>query len=188
MLDLNFILSYWQYILFGTVIIIGFIGYLIDKKYQPKRTFSYKEMPVMQPIRIPTKGETYWHAIWIWLTVTRSWTLVKDFYFELDSVDYVIPAGTIVDGASIPRMFWVWLNPVGLLLIASIVHDYGYEHHELKLAHTDDSLTNQKRKWFDQTFRDINIIVNGFVTLNYLAYYAVRLGGWVPWSKYKKNN
>ena len=40
----------------------------------------------------------------------------------------------------------------------------------------------------DETFRDINIEVNGFYFLNYLAYWALRLGGWVAWNKHRKVN
>jgi hypothetical protein len=38
----------------------------------------------------------------------------------------------------------------------------------------------------DQTFRDINIEVNGFRVVNYLAYYALRLGGFFAWKGHRK--
>ena len=37
-------------------------------------------------------------------------------------------------------------------------------------------------------FRDINIEVNGFYFLNYLDYWALRVGGWVAWKKHRKVN
>ena len=40
----------------------------------------------------------------------------------------------------------------------------------------------------DAVFRDINIEVNGFYFLNYLAYWALRIGGWVAWRKHRKVN
>lgn len=40
----------------------------------------------------------------------------------------------------------------------------------------------------DETFRDINIKVNGFGFLNYLAYWALRIGGFVAWNGHRKRN
>ena len=45
---------------------------------------------------------------------------------------------------------------------------------------------SQKRA--DEIFRDININVNGFYVMNYLAYYSLRLGGWVAWRGHRKTN
>ena len=39
----------------------------------------------------------------------------------------------------------------------------------------------------DITFRDINISVNGFKTINYLSYWALRLGGFFAWRGHRKN-
>ena len=36
--------------------------------------------------------------------------------------------------------------------------------------------------------RDINIEVNGFYFMNYLAYWSLRLGGWVAWNGHRKRN
>jgi hypothetical protein len=44
----------------------------------------------------------------------------------------------------------------------------------------------QKRA--DEIFRDINIIVNGFYTMNYLAYWSLRLGGFIAWNGHRKRN
>ena len=40
----------------------------------------------------------------------------------------------------------------------------------------------------DRTFRDINIEVNGFHFLNYLAYWALRAGGFLAWNGHRKRN
>ena len=47
-------------------------------------------------------------------------------------------------------------------------------------------LVNQKDS--DRIFRDINIEVNGFYTMNYLAYWSLRLGGFVAWNGHRKRN
>jgi hypothetical protein len=44
------------------------------------------------------------------------------------------------------------------------------------------------QKQADKIFRDINIEINGFYFLNYLAYWALRLGGWFAWNKHRKRN
>jgi len=45
---------------------------------------------------------------------------------------------------------------------------------------------DQKRA--DQIFRDINCNVNGFYTMNYLAYWSLRAGGFVAWNGHRKRN
>ena len=49
-----------------------------------------------------------------------------------------------------------------------------------------DNLDRQKRA--DEIFRDICIEVNGFYSMNYLAYWSLRLGGWVAWNGHRKRN
>jgi hypothetical protein len=44
----------------------------------------------------------------------------------------------------------------------------------------------QNQKYMDGLFRDICIEVNGFYALNYLAYWALRLAGFVAWNGHKK--
>lgn len=38
-----------------------------------------------------------------------------------------VPSGFITDGASIPRLLWVFASPAGELFEAAIIHDYMYE-------------------------------------------------------------
>ena len=45
-------------------------------------------------------------------------------------------------------------------------------------------IVDQKKA--DQIFRDINIEVNGFYFMNYLAYWSLRIGGWVAWNGHRK--
>ena len=44
------------------------------------------------------------------------------------------------------------------------------------------------QKKADQIFRDINIEQNGFHFLNNLAYWALRIGGFVAWNGHRKVN
>jgi hypothetical protein len=44
------------------------------------------------------------------------------------------------------------------------------------------------QKKADEIFRDINIEQNGFQFLNYLAYWALRIGGFMAWNGHRKVN
>lgn len=185
MIDL--LLQFWQFTLVGLLIIIGFVINLFGVDCDNSRVgFSYKEMPHMQPIIIPTDGKGFWGAIWLWLMGTRKWTIAKDFHYTLNGQNFVIPKGFEFDGASIPKFLHTWLSPVGVLLMGGLIHDYGYKYATLLKKDKKNTIGSRDQKWMDQTFRDINIEQNGFHFLNYLAYWALRLGGFVAWNKHRK--
>ena len=176
---------FWQFTVLGILIIIGLVINLSDKFMKGKKVdFSYDELPHMQPIRIPTKEKGFWGAIWLWILTVRTWTITKDFHFKLRGVEYVIPKGFTFDGASVPKFLASFLSPVGVLLIGGLIHDYAYKYAALKAKNGPILLLDQKHA--DKIFRDINIEVNGFHFLNYLAYYALRLGGFVAWNGHRK--
>ena len=178
---------FWQFTVLGILIIIGFAINLSDKMLKGKKVdFSYNELPHMQPIRIPTKEKGFWGAIWLWLLTVRTWTITKDFHFKLKGVEYVIPKGFTFDGASVPKFLASFLSPVGVLLIGGLIHDYAYKYSALKQKSGTLLLLDQKHA--DKIFRDINIEVNGFHFLNYLAYWELRIGGFVAWNGHRKNN
>ena len=186
--------QFWQWTVVIILIIIGMMINFLDKKQVNKVrvNFKYKEYPHMKPIRIPTKNKGFWSAIFMWLLGKRHWEISKDFNYEINDVKYVIPKGFTFDGASVPKFLATFLSPVGVLLLGGLVHDYAYKYAALKPAlKKDDSLNlvsplDQKKA--DKIFRDINIEVNGFYFLNYLAYWALRLGGWFAWNGHRKRN
>jgi hypothetical protein len=63
-----------------------------------------------------------------------------------------------------------------------------YKYSALKRTDKKGSLLLVDQKKADQIFRDINIEVNGFYFMNYLAYWSLRLGGWVAWNGHRKND
>jgi hypothetical protein len=182
--------KFWQFTVFGLLIIIGFIINTSDKIHlKGKRIgFSYKEMPHMKPILIATKGKGFWGAIWLWIGATRTWEITKDFHYKLHGKDHVIPAGFTFDGASIPKFLRSFLSPVGVLLIGGLIHDYGYKYTTLLLKNKKSTIGTKDQHWIDRVFRDINIEVNGFHFLNYLAYWSLRAGGFVAWNGHRKRN
>lgn len=181
------LVTWWQFTVVGVLIIIGFIANLFGVDQDEDIIgFSYKEMPHMKPIAIPTAGKGFWGAIWLWLMGTRHWEIAKDFHYSINGEDFVIPKGFQFDGASIPKFLHTWLSPVGVLLMGGLIHDYGYKYATLLKKDKKTTIGIKDQKWMDQTFRDINIEQNGFHLLNYLAYWALRLGGFVAWNGHRK--
>ena len=182
------LVTWWQFTVVGVLIILGWIANLFGVDNTEKRIgFEYKEMPVMRPIKIDTAGKGFWGAIWLWFMGSRHWEIAKDFHFKIDEVEYVIPKGFQFDGASIPKFLHTWLSPVGVLLMGGLVHDYAYKYQTLKRK-GKGTMGILTQKEADIIFRDINIEQNGFHLLNYLAYWALRLGGFVAWNGHRKVN
>ena len=181
-------MKFWQWTVLIALIILGLVINLFDKKIDNRVNFKYSDYPHMKPIKIPTKGKGFWKGILLWLLGTRHWEIVKDFDFHLEGKKYVIPAGFKFDGASIPKFLHTFLSPVGVLLIGGLVHDYAYKYETLLRLNKKDTMGVITQKRADEIFRDINIEVNGFYLMNYLAYYSLRLGGFLAWNKHRKVN
>ena len=181
-------MKFWQWSLLILIVIIGFCINLLDKKKKPKQKFNYKGMPHIKPLPIKTKGKGFWKAIVMWLLSTRNWELTQDWRYNLDGTDYVIPKGFTFDGASIPKFLRTFFSPVGVLLIGGLVHDYMYKYTHCKPVSAKGALLVVDQKKADQIFRDINIVVNGFYTMNYLAYWSLRIGGFVAWNGHRKRD
>ena len=179
--------QFWPMTVFIILVIIGLIINLFDKKIDNRVNFTYKDYPHMKPIRIATKGKGFWGALMLWVFGTRHWEVAKDSNYSINKQNFVIPKGFKFDGASVPKFLAQFLSPVGVLLIGGLIHDYGYKYETLLLKN-GKTIGIRSQQWMDKTFRDINIEVNGFYFLNYLAYWALRIGGWVAWNKHRKVN
>lgn len=60
-----------------------------------------------------------------WLPDGRRMKLIEDFAVVIDGIEWYAPAGTLIDGSSIPRMLWDELGGpfTGLHREASVIHD-----------------------------------------------------------------
>ena len=181
-------MKFWQWSLLILIVIIGFLVNLLDKNRKPKLKFNYKGMPHIKPLPIKTKGKGFWKAIVMWLLSTRNWELTQDWKYNIDGTEYVSPKGFTFDGASIPKFLRTFFSPVGVLLIGGLVHDYMYKYTHCKPVSAKGALLVVDQKRADQIFRDINIVVNGFYTMNYLAYWSLRIGGFVAWNGHRKRD
>ena len=181
-------MKFWMWTILIALIIIGFIINLFDKKQPKCYTFAFTDYPLMKPIRIATKGKGFFKMIIMWLLGVRHWEIANDFIYTLNGNKFVIPAGFRFDGASIPKFLHTFLSPVGVLLMGGLVHDYAYKYQTLLRENKRDTLGVISQKRADEIFRDINIEVNGFYLMNYLAYWSLRLGGFMAWNKHRKVN
>ena len=183
------LVTWWQFTVVGILIIIGWVinKFGVDQD-EDIIGFKYVEMPQLKPLKIDTAGKGFWSAIWMWLTGTRHWMVAQDWSYEINGEYYVIPAGFTFDGASIPKFLHTWLSPTGVLLMGGLVHDYMYKYAACKPSEEGAPLMLVNQKDSDRIFRDINIEVNGFYTMNHLAYWSLRLGGFVAWNGHRKRN
>ena len=181
-------MKFWMWTVLIALIIIGFIINLFDKKVGTRVNFKYSQFPTMRPIPIKTKGKGFFTMIKMWLLGTRHWEIANDFDYEVNGEKFIIPAGFKFDGASIPKFLHPFLSPVGVLLIGGLIHDYAYKYETLLKSNKKDTMGVITQKKADEIFRDINIEINGFYLMNYLAYWSLRLGGFMAWNKHRKVN
>jgi len=187
----DLIITYWQFALVALLIVFTAVVNIVYSKKEVGLKFTTGSMPEMKPIAIRTKDCGFWGGVWTWIMVTRKWELTKDWNYSIDSGDGIeeltIPKGFIFDGASVPKFFRSWLSPMGVLLIGGLVHDYGYKYQTLLKKDKCHCNGVKSQKHMDEIFRDININVNGFRTINNIAYLALRLGGFFAWKGHRKN-
>ena len=187
-LILTLAMKFWMWTILIVLIIIGFTINLFDRKKAKCYTFAYTALPTMKPIPIKTKGKGFFKMIIMWLLGVRHWEIANDFEYVLNGNKFGIPAGFRFDGASIPKFLHTFLSPVGVLLMGGLIHDYAYKYETLLRENKRDTLGVISQKRADEIFRDINIEVNGFYLMNYLAYWSLRLGGFMAWNKHRKVN
>ena len=108
------------------------------------------------------------------------WEIYEDLTYQDDKLKLkiTVPKGSKTDFASIPRIFWPILPPVGRYSKAAVVHDYCYRHglftrkiSDLVFLHAMEELKVPKWK-------------------RVVMYWAVRLFGWFAYQgkKSKEGN
>ena len=113
-------------------------------------------MPVLIPIPIPTKDLPWYMALFNLLFYRRDFWLGEDFPYRLPTgEDIMIPEGFIFNGASIPRTFWAVLNPIGLLLIPGLLHDYAYRFQCLLAPDGSVAVEYKTRRKADGMFLEV---------------------------------
>ena len=134
--------------------------------------------------------------------------LIEDWTFPLENgLVAIVPAGFETDLASIPRFLWPIFSPMGDFRMASILHDFGYQYGYL-LSPTISQVYNRQsikfrkehkefglytpvfvgkdRKFFDELFRYVTIKATGAKVKANVAYFGLRMFGWIAWNKYRR--
>ena len=182
----------------GLYILLGMFRYYLLRFCDEAEAYvNGCDMPVLRPIPIPTKKQPSWlHKVAVSIFDVRQWALVENWHYKLkledgESVEIVIPKGFCFDGASIPRILWALLSPIGTLLIPGLIHDYGYRHNFLwkvgKNGQIEEFMKNSKRADWDNLFKNINKDVNAMPLISLLTSWAVSIGGGCAWNKHRKN-
>ncbi|WP_176722355.1 DUF1353 domain-containing protein [Candidatus Thiosymbion oneisti] len=136
--------------------------------------------PYWTPIEVRFLGWENYGRIGKWLSRSK-WELLKDFEYHTSSeTRFVIRKGFKFDGASIPKIFHSFLNPTGVLFIASVIHDFACERGYLTKRHlvsgnSEEIKYTMSRKYWDNLFLKIAKETNGLLIVNYIAWCAVRL-------------
>lgn len=96
------------------------------------------------------------------------------WYEKKTGIRIRVPKGYLSDLSSIPRPLQSWIRPFDLSILAPVVHDWLYEH-EGKV----DGYERLTRKQCDKIFlRIMKREGVPFIRRN-LAYWGVRIGGWI---------
>lgn len=96
--------------------------------------------------------------------------LVEDHRDDVHS-EFLVPAGFLTNGASIPKSLRWYLKPLGVMFRASVVHDYLYAEKPVDREHAD------------KIFKRIVIEDTGRRILANLAYAGLRAFGGDAWDR-----
>jgi hypothetical protein len=99
----------------------------------------------------------------------RNWTLLTHFFYDGPQGSWTVPAGFETDFASIPRVFWRLLPPVGRYGKAAVIHDFLYR------------TGSASRAVADRVFLDaMEVLGVGWLT-RHVMFLAVRAFGWTAY-------
>lgn len=93
-----------------------------------------------------------------------------------------VPVGFKTDMASIPKLLWNVLPPIGKYDAAAVIHDYLYQRPKW----TTLNAKYLTRAQSDGVLREAMQILGVGAFTRWVIYAGVRLGGWVPWNNYRK--
>lgn len=166
----------------------------------------------IERVRIPTQGLPRWQKYAKQLRRPR-FIILEDIAVRLPGGLVVrLPRGFESDGGSVPvialtflipfglfasvdLMLALWvvafcavlLNPIGLLLVVFLIHDFAVRYRALLL--TDGSLIPVGTVWeANRLIININQALNHMPFLGWFAFAGATLGAWLPWRNHRKND
>ena len=147
-------------------------------------------LPSMKPVPILTRKLSFFQKRMVMLR-TRKWQIDEPDNFKLFipflDKTLVIPNYFLFDGASIPRPFWPFLSPTGILFIPALFHDFGYRYR--CFLNEDFTLVyeNENRKFFDDVFKEMSEWINNVPVAELISWGSLRLFGHFVWARYRKS-
>ena len=117
------------------------------------------------------KGKSYWRVI-------DGFTYYSDTLKNHGKLWIEVPDSFYTDGASIPRIFWSWIPPLGQYGQAAVLHDYLRKY---KRAYLDKKIGINSKcvyldlKEIDKIFLEAMKVLGVSKFKRYTMYYAVRI-------------
>ncbi len=123
-------------------------------------------VPFEQPLLLPIKYQSQ-----------ERYQNYRDWPVTVNGHDFLIPRGLVVDGASVPRIFWSFMTPDGLHRGAALFHDYGYI---LRGVFPDGTVMTKDQ--IDTAFYDLMLEAGIAKTRAGIAYEGVHRFGGPAWN------
>lgn len=175
------------------------------EEYDGSIRVKFYELPALKLKSIQLNKDAGFFARFLAASKRRYFSLQQDWEVELDNIEYhpglngkitiakeVDKKTFLVDGASIPLPWFVSLvtfgilRPLGVMLTASIVHDFAFKYGYLLVSEGVEELKKIEieRHVADLLFKDIITTVNRMPIVGYIGWLSVRCG----WLFVKYNN
>lgn len=111
----------------------------------------------------------------------RNWRVITHlFRYPSAPHEVIVPFGFITDFASVPRLLWRILPPVGSYGKAAVLHDFMYRAGTWAVDGERCS-----RAQADAVLRAAMVDCNVGWAARWAIYLGVRLGGWLTWLRYR---
>jgi len=103
----------------------------------------------------------------------KYWKFAQEFDYHVGCYPseeiITVPIGAITDFASVPRILWMFIPPIGKYAKAAALHDYLYHYRYYK------------RRKCDKIFLEAMGVLKVNKLLKYIMYCVVRIFGWWSW-------
>ncbi len=144
--------------------------------------------PKIQRVEVDYGNAGKWERTWMYFSTPNQFRLTEDWKFTLpNGTPAMIKKGFTYDGASIPFFVRPFMSSFGPLHRGSIPHDHGYKHRFLFDWKGNRIFVKEKRKFWDDMFRDISAYTSHLKGLAEIAWAAVRTFGFMSWDNHRKN-
>ncbi len=165
-------------------------------EYHDSISVKFDELPNLRPLLLKTQFESFLDRF-KGASARRYFSLEQEWAVSIDNVKYnqnlngtiIVPEttkdnGLRFDGASVPLPWLVSflsfgiLRPLGIMLTASLVHDFAFVHGGLSYRDSNDKENFQplERDEADLLFKDMISTVNKMPIAAFVAWVFVRLG------------